>query len=414
MIIWNPLFSDLNIRGVMDPQSFQGSTSGRVFRVPGKDYWAYYPHPLPPDIDWTPDLILTLSEATAALGELKGSGRTLANPHLLIAPFIRREAVLSSRIEGTQASLSDLYTYEAMQLPMFDVPSNADLDVKEIHNYVRALEYGLERMKTLPLSLRLIREVHQQLMAGVRGEHQTPGEFRRSQNWIGEPGCRLVEASYVPPPPDAMQQALRDLETYLHTTPTLPALVRLGLIHYQFEAIHPFLDGNGRIGRLLIVLLLCAWDLLPQPLLYLSAYFQRHREAYYAHLMAVSQHGDWAGWLRFFLQGVLVQSQDAIARSHRLLDLRERYRQHLQNRRAAARLLQVTDYLFIRPIFTVNGLSAALPDLDYQAGARYIRMLEEEGILRETTGQSRNRVYQADEVLEAIVGSLPGRPAEQV
>jgi len=398
----------------MDPAAFRSSTAGQVLRVVGWGYWAYHPNPLPPTIVWTPSLVLALSEATAALGELKGLGRTLANPHLLIAPFIRREAVLSSRIEGTQASLSDLYAYEAVQLQMFDVTTDADSDVKEVHNYVRALEYGMERLKSLPLSLRLIREVHSHLMEGVRGEHQTPGEFRRSQNWIGAPGCLLADANFVPPPPDAMQQALRDLEMYLHAPPALPALVRIGLIHYQFEAIHPFLDGNGRMGRLLNVLLLSTWDLLPQPLLYLSAYFQRHRQSYYEHLMAVSQHGAWTNWLEFFLQGVLVQSQDAITRSSRLLDLREQYRQQLQNRRAAARLLQVTDYLFLRPIFTINGLSAALEDLDYQSAARYVKMLQEEGILRETTGQARNRIYQAGEVLDTIVGPLSGEEAESV
>jgi Fic family protein len=252
--------------GFMDLQAFQDTKAGKVMRVPGQDYWAYYPAPLPPRLAWTTELIITLSKADSALGELKGLGHNLANPHLLIAPFIRHEAVLSSRIEGTQASLSDLYAYEAVQLSMFSHPT----DVEEVHNYVRALQYGLERLKTLPLSLRLIRELHAHLMEGVRGEHQTPGEFRRSQNWIGPPGCLLDDATFVPPPPEETHAALRDLEAYLHAKPTLPPLIRLGLIHYQFEAIHPFLDGNGRVGRLLIVLLLCAWELLPQPLLYLS------------------------------------------------------------------------------------------------------------------------------------------------
>jgi len=245
----------------MDPQAFQDSHSGRIIQVPCKGYWAYCPAPLPPQLEWASDLITALSNAASALGELKGLGHHLANPHLLIAPFIRREAVLSSRIEGTHASLSDLYAYEAVQLSMFNRPT----DVKEVHNYVRALEYGLERLDTFPLSLRLIRELHAHLMEGVRGDHQTPGKFRRSQNWIGPPGCLLEDATFVPPPPDQMQAALGDLEAYLHAGPALPHLVRLGLIHYQFEAIHPFLDGNGRVGRLLIVLLLCAWDLLPQP-----------------------------------------------------------------------------------------------------------------------------------------------------
>ncbi|MGC9396868.1 MAG: Fic family protein [Anaerolineae bacterium] len=392
----------------MDLQAFRDSETGKVLRVPGQDYWAYYPAPLPPRLAWTSDLVLALSSADSALGELKGLGHKLANPHLLIAPFIRREAVLSSRIEGTQASLTDLYAYEAAQLPLFDRPA----DVKEVYNYVGALEYGLARLQTFPLSLRLIRELHAHLMEGVRGEYQTPGEFRRSQNWIGPPGYLLNDATFVPPPPDAMHAALNDLETYLHAPPVLPPLVRLGLIHYQFETIHPFLDGNGRVGRLLIVLLLCAWGLLPRPLLYLSAYFQRHREAYYEHLLAVSQRGAWDAWLRFFLRGICEQSQDAIARSRRLLDLRERYREQFQNQRAAARLLQVIDYLFARPIITVNSLAQAEEDIDYQSAYRYVNTLEGAGILREITGQARNRVYQADAILEAIAAPLPNQGGE--
>ena len=394
----------------MDPQAFRNASVGRVLRVPGKDYWAYVPAALPVELAWTPRLIMALSDAMAALGELKGLGHSLANPHLLIAPFIRREAVLSSRIEGTQASMSDLYAYEAVQMRMFDSPT----DVKEVHAYVRALEYGLDRLNTLPLSLRLIRELHAHLMEGGRGGYQTPGEFRRSQNWIGPPGCMLNEATFVPPPPDAMRDALADLEAHLHAESELPPLVRIALIHYQFETIHPFLDGNGRVGRLLIVLLLCAWGLLPQPLLYLSAYFERHRDVYYQRLLAVSQDAAWNDWLMFFLQGIVVQSRDAVARSRRLLDLRETYRQQLQNQRAAARLLQVTDYLFAQPIVTTTGVSEALTDIDYQSAYRYVTALEQEGILREITGRTRHRIYQADAVLEAISAPLPGEEGTRV
>ena len=326
----------------MDLSAFQNSTAGQMLRVPGQEYGAYHPAPLPPALTWTTELIVSLSQADSALGELKGLAHSLANPRLLIAPFIRREAVLSSRIEGTQASLSDLYAYEATQLALFEHPE----DVREVHNYVAALEYGLERLQTFPVSLRLIRELHARLMSGVRGEQQTPGEFRRRQNWIGPPGCPVNEATFVPPPPEAMLEALSAWEGYLHAPPVLPPLIRLGLIHYQFEIIHPFLDGNGRVGRLLISLLLCAWNLLPQPLLYLSAYFQRRRSEYYDRLLDVGQRGAWEAWLRFFLEGVRVQAQDAVLRSRRLLELREHYREQFQHQRAAARLLQVTDYLF--------------------------------------------------------------------
>jgi Fic family protein len=277
--------------------------------------------------------------------------------------------------------------------------------VREVHNYVRALEHGVERLSTLPLSLRLMRELHALLMDGVRGERQTPGAFRTRQNWIGAPGCELSEASYVPPPVGEMGKALDALERFLHAETLLPPLVRLGLIHYQFEAIHPFLDGNGRIGRLLISLLLCAWDLLPRPLLYLSAYFHAHRDRYYDQLLAVSRDGAWETWLTFFLRGVADQSRDAIARIQRIQDLRERYREQFQTARAAARLLQVVDLLFAQPVLTVGQIEAAL-EIAYNTAHQYIRQLEKAGLLREITGQARNRVYLADEVLEAIEAPL--------
>ena len=244
----------------MNPEDFISNSSGHIVRTP-QGYWAFVPNPLPPDLEWSPGLIALLSEADRSLGELAGLGRSLLNPHLLVRPFMRREAVLSSRIEGTQASLTDLYTYEAVQMSLFEIAG----DVREVQNYVRAMEYGLERLETLPVSLRLIREIHAQLMEGARGEHWNPGEFRHTQNWIGPQNSTLENATFVPPPPDEMLQALTRLESFLHASSDLPPLIRLGLIHYQFEAIHPFLDGNGRVGRLLSSLLLCAWGLLPQP-----------------------------------------------------------------------------------------------------------------------------------------------------
>jgi len=384
----------------MDPESFRLSPAGRLVRAPS-GYWAFVPNPLPPEIPWTVDLIALLSEADRELGELAGLGRLLPNPHLLIRPFVRREAVLSSRIEGTQASLSDLYAYEAGQLALFEATS----DVREVYNYVRALEYGLERLQDLPLSLRLIREMHALLLEGVRGEHLTPGEFRRSQNWIGPAGCTLEEAPFVPPPVAEMQEALDAFEKFLHQPLSLPPLVRLGLIHYQFEAIHPFLDGNGRMGRLLITLLLCAWELLPQPLLYLSAYFEAHRQDYYELLLAVSQKGAWKEWLTFFLRGVKEQARDAVSRARRLQILREKYRERLQTARAAARLLQVVDFLFAQPVFTVKRVGDTL-GVDFSAAQRYVSHLEEEGLVEEITGQARNRIYRASELLKAIEGPI--------
>ncbi|MFN2272886.1 MAG: Fic family protein, partial [Anaerolineae bacterium] len=347
------------------------------------------------------ELVADLSAADQALGRLAGLGATLPNPHILIVPFMHREAVLSSQIEGTQASLSDLYAYEAMPLSLFDHPA----DVREVHNYVRALEYGLERLSSLPLSLRLIRELHEHLMAGVRGEHQTPGEFRRSQNWIGPPGCTLNSATFVPPPVTEMKQALGAFEKYLHADSLLPSLIRLGLIHYQFEAIHPFLDGNGRVGRLLITLLLCAWGLLPQPLLYLSAYFEAHRQEYYDHLLGVSQYGAWEAWLRFFLRGVAEQSRDAMIRAAQLQILHAQYHQRFQTMRAAARLLQVVDLFFVRPILGIPQVAEVL-GVSHQSASRYVETLEAEGMLREITGRARSRIYQADEVLQVVEEAL--------
>jgi Fic family protein len=281
-------------------EQFSENTWGRLTRVgSGKDgYWAYVPHPLPPPLEYDPALVNALSAADRALGELAGLGRALPNPYLLARPLTAREAVLSSRIEGTQADLLDLYVYETGQatLPDFEIAP----DAREVHQYIQAMEYALNRLQELPMSLRLIRETHAVLMAGVREGYAAPGEFRTVQNWIGAPGSPISEARFVPPPPDEMRQCLYDLEAYLQTDNTHPPLVRLGLIHYQFEAIHPFLDGNGRIGRLLIILLMVHWGLLPSPILYLSEYFERHRQDYYDLLLSVSTHGTLAGLAAVF------------------------------------------------------------------------------------------------------------------
>jgi len=338
-----------------------------------------------------------LSKADRAVGELAGLASMLPNPNLLIQPLIRREAVLSSRIEGTHASLGDLYAFESVQLTLFEFPE----DVKEVRNYVRALEYGLERLSTLPVSVRLMRELHERLLKGVRGEQWTPCEFRRSQNWIGAPGSTLETAVYVPPPVDEMKNALSDLEKFIHQQDGLPPLIRLALVHYQFEAIHPFLDGNGRVGRLLNSLLLHDWGVLPQPILYLSAYFEANREAYYDHLLAISQRGDWAEWFHYFLQGVQNEAEDTIQRIKHLQSLRDEYRKLFQKTGRTVRILQLIDWLFAQPIFTISQVAEMLT-VNYPAAQRYVVQLEKEGVITEITGQARNRVYRADEILLVV------------
>lgn len=365
-------------------------------------YRAFVPHLLPPKLDYEAALVRALSEADRALGELAGLGRTMPNPQLLIRPFIRREAVLSSRIEGTQADVSDVYAYEAGQTSSSGArtaPSEAD--VREVLNYIHALEYGLERIHSLSLSLRLLRELHERLMAGVRGDAATPGEFRRSQNWIGPPGCTLNPARFVPPPVPEMHGALDAFEKYLHQEDEYPPLVRLAFIHYQFEAIHPFLDGNGRIGRLLLSLLLVHWDMLPEPLLYLSAYFERRRQEYYDHLLVVSEGSAWHGWVLFFLRGVAQQARDAVVRAKRLQDLQQEWRQHLIQTQARSALLLLADQLFITPFLTVPQAQQIL-GMTYPSAKANIDRLVEAGILQRWVDNTYSKMFAAEKILHAV------------
>ena len=391
----------------MDIALFKSSPSGTLVRA-GLDegaYWAFVPNPLPPPLPLDAQLLRVSSDAAYALGQLAALGRLMPNPHLLIGSFVRREAVLSSRIEGTQADITDLYAYEAGQLPLPGLePALPAADVQEVLNYVRALEYGLGRLETLPVSTRLMRELHERLLRGVRGEHATPGEFRRSQNWIGRQNCTLNEAEYVPPPVAEMQEALAALEGYLHAESSEhPALVRLAFIHYQFEAIHPFIDGNGRIGRLLLSLLLVNWALLPLPLLYLSAYFERDRQRYYDLLMAVSRRGAWHEWTLYFLQGVIEQSQDAAARAKRLQDLQQKWRESLAQGRASALLPKLADSLFASPILTIPQAQRLL-DVTYHSAQRNVEKLVEAGILRPVGESAGGKAFVADEILGIITG----------
>ena len=376
----------------MHPDDFKAPHAGGIIRT-AQGYHAFVPAPLPPVLEYPQPLVRLLSAADAALSELSGLGRILPNPHLLIAPYIRREAVLSSRIEGTRTSLSDLLADEAGQPP--HAPPD---DVHEVRNYVVALDYGIERLKALPLSLRLVRELHQRLMQGVRGERATPGEFRHSQNWIGPYGSTPANAPYVPPPPAEMHDALAAWETFLHSRGELPDLVQCALMHEHFEAIHPFLDGNGRVGRLLIILFLIERGRLSQPLLYLSEFIERNRDDYYRGLMRVRTHGDWNGWLHYFLAGVEWSARRAIRQAQQLLALRA----DLQARLAGQpRALPLVDALFENP-YLDSGRVKRLLGVSDPTARKLLAALEAAGIVRETSGRNWGRQYLADGVLAAL------------
>jgi Fic family protein len=376
----------------LNPNDFRAAEAGRVIRTP-TGYHAFVPSRLPPSIPWSDELVRTLSRADAALSELSGLGSLLPNPHLLIAPYVRREAVLSSKIEGTTTDLSELLIDEADAGP----PRDPD-DVREVRNYVRALEYGVKRLREFPLSLRLVRELHERLMKGARGDRATPGEFRRSQNWIGPPRSSLQTATYVPPPVDEMIPALDAWERFLHERNKLPDLIQCALIHEQFEAIHPFLDGNGRVGRLLITLFLIERRRLSQPLLYLSAYFEAHRNDYYELLQGVRTRGDWSSWLIYFLRGVAEIGKEAVERSGRLMALRERFRKKVV---PFPRALKLLDALMINPFVTVARAQKLL-GVSNPTAREAVNRLQAAGLLEETTGRSWGKLYLAKPILRVI------------
>ena len=365
--------------------------AGRYIAQP-TGYRAFHPAPLPPQppVRIEGELQTLLSQADRALGRLDGSIQTLPNPDLFVFMYVRKEAVLSSQIEGTQSSLQDLLAAEAHILAP-DRPR----DVDEVVNYVGAMNYGLHRLQELPVPVRLIREIHQRLLQGVRGMRLTPGELRISQNWIGPAGCTLNEAPYVPPPPHEVPLALGALETFLHADSELPQLIQIGLAHAQFETIHPFLDGNGRVGRLLITFLLCQREILLKPVLYLSHFFKQHRAEYYERLQAVRDGGDWEGWLAFFLRGVASVSREATETARRILALREDHRAKVTAGlgRAAGNGHKVLEQLYQRPIMSVADVQE-LTGTTYTAANNLVSRLVELGVLMEATGYRRNRLFR--------------------
>ncbi len=380
----------------MNIVKFKNSPSGKLIKTK-TDYWTFIPNPLPPEgLDtFSADFVNILSEADRGIGALKSLSKLIPNPNLLIAPFVRKEAVQSSRIEGTQASLTDVFYYEASK----EKPK--DPDVLEVLNYVKAMNYGFSRIGKLPLSLRLVREIHQKLIKGVRGDMLNPGEFRTTQNWIGPPGCTLNDATYVPPPVDEMNKLLNQLEKFLYTEDPIAPLVKCALIHYQFEAIHPFLDGNGRVGRLLITFYLYQRGFLYYPILYLSDFFERHRDEYYDLLLGVSQSGDWEKWLKYFIRGVAEQSKAAEETGHDILNLQKNYRQLLQKESVPTPVFKLLDMLFVNPMVSLNGISEFL-EVTWPTAKASVEQLIKLGILKEISGRKRNRIYCAKELLNII------------
>jgi len=407
-------------------EDFVSSAPGELIQVrqDGQTYWAFVPDPLPPphlDVDWR--LARAISDASAALSELAGLGRTLPNPDLLITPFVRREAMLSSRIEGTQVDdLVDLFAFEAEQLtlPGFERSTPAVADLREVQNYVKALDHGVRRLRETPITLKLICELHDMLLRDVRGGRSSPGTFRTIQNFIGgdqgvlaaQPTeltaasyagevAPISQARYVPPPPARLPACLDTFEKYMHVDDEFPLLARAAFLHYKFEAIHPFVDGNGRLGRLLISLLLVHWRLLPLPWLYLSAWFEKHRQEYYHRLLEVSAAGDWTQWIIFFLQGVKEQAQDANMCLKQLLALQSDWRKRVTQARSSALLLDLVDMLFEMPICTIPQVAERL-QVHYPSAKNAVERLEQSGILTRLGENNYGKVFAAVEILKIL------------
>jgi Fic family protein len=383
----------------MRPDAFTSTERGQV-RKTAEGYWAFVPAAAPRRLSLSDEVVKLLDEATGAVHRLGGVGRLIPNPHLLIGPHLRLEAVLSSRIEGTKTDVGQLLRFEAGQVPS---PDAAD-DATEVTNYIVAMEHGLTRVRDgFPISVRLFREMHELLLQGARGQHRRPGELRKSPVWLG--GATLDDAVFVPPPPDEMRDALSDLEKFLHET-DLPLLVQLAIAHYQFEVIHPFLDGNGRIGRLMIPLMLVLRDALPQPLLYLSAFFEQHRSEYYDHLLITSQRGDLMPWIAFFLRGVRQQARDSEERTVRLVELQHQLRNQLLDEGRPNSVIRLAEQLFATPVVTAARVEAMI-DVTRPTAQAAIDALVERGDLTEITGRTRGRVYEAGAIFEAVYGPVP-------
>jgi Fic family protein len=386
-----------------------GRAGGYVTQVGG--YKAFVPKALPPEpaIQLDSEMVQLLSQADRALGRLDGASELLPDADLFVAMYVSKEAVLSSQIEGTQASLIDVLAFEANAT----LPDNPQ-DIEEVMNYVKALNYGLGRLATLPLSLRLIREIHALLMQGVRGANRSPGEFRTAQNWIGHPDGTISTAHFVPPSPDDMNEALNRLERFIHEENVLPILLKVGLVHAQFETIHPFLDGNGRMGRLLIAFILCHEGVLRRPLLYLSHFFKMYRFDYYRHLQKIRDEGDWESWLKFFLRGVHEVAQEATATARNIVQLREMHRDTISTHlsRSAGPAFQLLEFLYRRPVVTVNNV-VEVTGLSYANANSLVTKFMEHSVLAQMDTYKRNRRFVYSQYLSMFASeNVPGGQSE--
>jgi Fic family protein len=385
----------------MELEAYQSTGFGESRRTPGTHgYVAFFPAPIPRSLELPSATARLLGDAEAQLGQLAAAGRLLPNPDILLRPYLLREALASTRIEGTQASMAEVLESDS-------AGGQPNADVEEVVNYAGAMRWGLERLDELPLSTRLLCEMHRRLMDGVRGRELAPGELRTSQNWIGAPGSTIETAQFVPPPPEELGKLLTDWERFANEEPEMPLLVQNALLHSQFETIHPFLDGNGRLGRLLLVFFLVARGRIDAPLLYLSAYVERHRQAYYDSLQVIRQSGDPIPWIELFLTAVQTQAADAVRRAQRIIDLREQYRQAAAAV-GSANAIALVDLICDNPVVTTKSIEGRL-GVSRPTALRLLRRMEEHGVLREgEEGVRGQRRYLAPAMLDAIAGDESG------
>jgi Fic family protein len=376
----------------MDAGAYETTKFGRARRTSGRHgYVAFFPEPMPRALELPNSTVMVLADAEAALGRLAAIGGALPNPDLLVRPYLLREAVSSTRIEGTRATIAEVLDADA-------AGGAPGADVEEVVNYVDAMRWGAGRLDELPVSTRLLREMHRRLMAGVRGRDLAPGELRTTQNWIGPPGSTIESAPFVPPPPSELAALLSDWEQFANEEPEMPLLVQDALLHAQFETIHPFLDGNGRLGRLMLVFYLVARDRLPAPLLYLSAYLERNRNAYYRALQTLRESGDASPWVDLFLTSVRTEATDAVGRAQQIVDLRGRYLEVAASL-GTANAVALVDLICENPVVTTRSIESRL-DVSRPTALRLLRRMEERGVLSEQEAGTRGqRRYVAADLL---------------